>query len=97
MDYIDRSFKIMVMIMDLKKFLIDEMGYEKSDHTLSKDYPDKTTTYVKFGETKIEVWSNKDFYNKENINYSLLFDMVMGGTPKLAIDFIQNAINKINS
>lgn len=97
MDYIDRSFKIMVMIVDLKNFLVNELGYEKSAYTLSKDYPDKTTTYVKFGETKIEVWSNRDFYNRENINYSLLFDMVMEGSPELANEFIQNTINKINS
>lgn len=97
MDYIDRSFKIMVMIVDLKKFLVDDLGFKKSPFTLSKEYPDRTITHVKFGENKIEVYSNKAFHNKEYINYSLLFDMVMEGTPELANEFIQNAINKINS
>lgn len=80
MDYLDRSFSILVMLVNIKEYLIKDLGFNKGNGTLfTKELSEEHTTYVKFDDTRLELWTSKDNYNRASVNYSLLYDMVQYG------------------
>ena len=80
MDYLDRSFKIMVMLSNIKEYLVKELEFNKGNGTLiTKEISEEHTTYVKFDDTRLEIWNSKNNYNRTSVNYSLLYDMVQYG------------------
>ena len=80
MDYLDRSFKILVMLVNIKDYLIKDLEFNKGNGTLyTKEISEEHTTYIKFDDTRMEFWTSKDHTNRASVNYSLLFDMVQYG------------------